>query len=86
MQEDWECDAISCELVETANETSETDLSQRMEWHNTLQSSLNQTADEASTKRVPLPRFSCAGLRPGICSLFDRLVTGIDVHTACSHL
>jgi hypothetical protein len=34
---------------------------------------------ETKSKAIPLPRFWCAGPRPGVCTLSDRLVTVIDL-------
>jgi hypothetical protein len=40
-QEGCEGDTNSCDVAETANERSETDLSQRMDWHSTSRSRMN---------------------------------------------
>ncbi len=76
MQADWECDAISCELVETANETSETDISQRMDWHGTARSRVNQETDEARTQATSIVTFLFCEPRPGVFTLYDRQTVG----------
>ncbi len=76
VHEGCKCDAISCALAERANETSETDISQRMDWHGTARSRVNQKTDEARTQATSIVTFPSCEPRRGVCTLYDRQTVG----------